>query len=305
MHHGSAVGKSEEVVLDQSFMADVLGKKVGRQLQHNMKLHFNVEAGMGIGPTHELRIVSFKTFWFLAAEPFLKRLRVLRDARIITFFIAEKPLPYSNVRFSITCLPHIHLNSFDVHNKYTGFEGGCQTTKAKQVLKTVIRLKQHAHDLKAIVWNVSKSVLPTLAKSLYCLVTREQPTLIILLGENVEGNLAKIAASLGYSTTSTNRGTDGWIKDATILWNDEVIHLQKLPTYNNMMHIRVTVRIFPIHPNVLLNFYICVFNSELRVCESVFALWGRRSICPNFVLASTVKALQRPACYHATSEDEL
>lgn len=124
MHHGTAVGKSEEVLLHPTFMADVIAKKEGRHVPDLRKDHFDLHAGIQGGPTHELRILSFKSFWFVGDEPFLKRLRVVRDARIITFFIAEKLLRNGQVRFSITCLPHAHLNPFDVHKQYTGFHGG-------------------------------------------------------------------------------------------------------------------------------------------------------------------------------------
>lgn len=60
MHHGTAVGKSKEVMLHPTFMADVLGRKSGRQLPTPRTLTFDRQSPVHVGPTHEVRLTSIK-----------------------------------------------------------------------------------------------------------------------------------------------------------------------------------------------------------------------------------------------------
>lgn len=106
---------SEEVILHPNFMSDLIAKKERRQLSRKAELNIHREERTQVGPSHELSVTSLKKIWFFASQSFLKRTRVVHDASIITFFIA--------------CIPHAHLNPFDVQNKHTGFEGGCQISK--------------------------------------------------------------------------------------------------------------------------------------------------------------------------------
>lgn len=240
MHRGMQVGKSEEVTLYPSFMADVLSKKEGRKVPvTTANVQFGADGRIHHGPTHELRITSFKSIWFYGAEPYLKRIRVLRDAKIVTCFITEKEVKPRNVRFSVTWLPHAHLNAFEVHNKHTGFQGGCHTTMTKQVLKSKPTTTAHATDFKALVWNITNTLPSMLTKTLYFLVEREQPSLILLPGAPLGGNFCHVSNALGYNTMTTERGCDGWVAGATILWNKEEIYLKTLPTYDKMIHICV------------------------------------------------------------------
>lgn len=244
MVHGTASSKSEEVLLTPTFMADVMAKKEGRLLHSTRNVYFSPHDRSLLEPSHELRVTSFKTLWFLERQPFLKRIRVIRDARITTFFIAEKEIWNGNARFSITCMPHAHLNPLDVHKKNTGFEGGCQTAPAKQVFKKPSVHNTHGGDLKALVWNIANTLPSTIEKTLYYLVTREQPTLIMMPGAHVEGNVSKIANALGLTKLNTNFRSEACMKGATILWDNDAICLQQLSGYDNTIHIRVMVLIY-------------------------------------------------------------
>lgn len=226
MHHGSAIGKSEEILLNPSFMADIITKKVGRQVPVPQELQVSKGCRIQLGPTHELRLSSFKTFWFYDSQPFLKRIRVVREARIMTLFISEKQVQNTKCRFSITCLPHAHLNAFDVYNKYTGYQGGCCTTKAKKVFSTKTCGLTDGPDLKAIVWNISNIVHHNLEKSLYFLVTHEDPSLIMLVGAHLGGKFATVANALGFNKVIAYKGSDGRMNGTTVLWNNESIILQ-------------------------------------------------------------------------------
>lgn len=202
MDHGTALGTSEEVILHPSFMADVIAKKDGRKVPLPYTHGFNEQACTQLASTHELRLTAFKNFWFLDSHPFLKRLRVVRDARIVTFFIAVKTLGHGHFRFSITCLPHAHLNAFDVHNRKTGFQGGCHTAKAKRVLKTRPTENMQAPELTALVWNITKTNPTTMAKNFYYLVTREEPTMFMLLGA-LGDKVIKMASALGFKNITS------------------------------------------------------------------------------------------------------
>lgn len=245
MHHETAVGTSEEVILHPTFMADVTGKKDGRKIPFTSTQQFDSQARTPLAPTHELRLTSFKSFWFFASHPFLKRLRVLRDAWTTTFFIAGKTFPNGNVCFSITCLPHAHLNAFDVHTRNTGFEGGCYTTKAGQVLKMKRTNNTRAPELTALVWNITNTTPSTFTKNLYYLITREEPNLLMVLGAQLGEQVIKTARTLGFrSITSTNR-EQCWMNGVTIFWKDAAFLLQQHPSYTNSMHIHVKVHVFP------------------------------------------------------------
>lgn len=124
MHHGTALGTSEEVLLNPSFMADVVLKKDGRQLPLLKNRLHDPKAHLQVAPTHEIRLMSFKHLWFLANYPFLKCIPVMRESGVTSFFIRQIEMSKATVRFSITCLPHAHLNPFEVRKRHTGFDGG-------------------------------------------------------------------------------------------------------------------------------------------------------------------------------------
>lgn len=268
MQHGMHVGKSEEIILHHSFMAEVVGKKSGRKVPKTRHYLLDGEAPLQVRPTHEIRLTSFKYIWFLTQQPFLKRLRVLRQARICTFFIAATKIAHGGERYSITCLPHSHLNAFDVHSKHTGFQGGCHTTKAKHVLKIKHSEEEVQPGLRAIVWNISGLSPSTISKTVYFLVLREQPTLIILLGGHLGVDFTSTVHELGFKAKTCWLGTEGSLNGVSILWHEELIVFQHLPAYHNTMHLRVTVLLIRDSANLIFCY----------VLTSIFPLQCTRSM---------------------------
>lgn len=243
MHHGTACGRSEEVLLNLAFITAVIGTKEGRHLPDIRNHHLNTETCLQSRPTHELRLTGFKNFWFYVSQTFLKHVPVMRDTCVITLFIASKPIWNGNVRYSITFLPHVHLNPFDVHNKYTDFKGGCITTRAKHVFKTKASNAMRHMEFKALVWNISKALPSTIEKTLYFLITNEHPSLIMLLGAHRGGTYTKLANALGFIETTPNSGADAALNGVSLLWQEDAITVKHLPSYHTTLHIHVTVHL--------------------------------------------------------------
>lgn len=173
---------------------------------------------MSVALTNELWITSFKNFWFLSTHYFLKHIRVVRDARIITFLIGEKRLSHGGVRFFITYLPHAHLNPFEVHKRNTSLEGGCHTIKAKLLLKSIQTDNAQAPELTGFVWNVSNTNPCCISRNLYFMVTHEEPKLLMVLGAQLGEDVIKTVNALGFKHKISNGDSGSWMHAVTIFW---------------------------------------------------------------------------------------
>lgn len=89
----------------------------------------------------------------------------------------------------------------------------------------------------------------------------------MLVGSDIGDHVYQIATALGFKKTKSNRQTGACVNEGvSILWHEEVIILQELPSYDKTMHIQVTV--FPeitYHNKVLLRLRHTAKNSPFIV----------------------------------------
>lgn len=78
-------------------------------------------------------------------------------------------------------------------------------------------------ELNGLVWNISNLIPTTVTKILCFLITREQPSLIMLVGGQLGGHFNKLPNTLGFKVTTSNKPTDGFANGVTILWQEDAI----------------------------------------------------------------------------------
>lgn len=84
----------------------------------------------------------------------------------------------------------------------------------------------------------------------------EQPTLIICVGEQLGEDFDKVANALGYKILPWAKGRHTSVNGASILWREDAITLQKLPSYHRTLHLRVTVLTYKVHRTASWNLHV-------------------------------------------------